>query len=142
MKVLILITLPILVILQNQAHVWADVAYQAVVSLGPALITAFVSWLAFRSQLKIKDKELDSQVKLKARELMFNAYQGLMERREKEAVEIGRVLGPLGVAFQMADNQEEQLKIRVSLMETMGAVVVPLRGTLDEIESQLKRPVC
>jgi hypothetical protein len=60
---------------QTQPHVWADVAYQAVLTLGPALITAGVTWLAFRSQLKLKDKEIAAQAKLKARELMFNSYQ-------------------------------------------------------------------
>ena len=38
-----------------QPHLWSDVAYQAVNSLGPAAITAIVSWLAFRSQRRIKE---------------------------------------------------------------------------------------
>lgn len=82
----------ILLLVQSASHAWADVAYQAVLSLGPASITAGVSWLAFRSQLRLKDKEISAQAKLKARELMFNAYQGLLERREKESIDIGKSL--------------------------------------------------
>jgi hypothetical protein len=97
-------------VIQSQPHVWADVAYQAVLSLGPALITAGVSWLAFRSQLKLKDKEIDAQAKLKAKKLMFNSYQGLLERREKDAVDVGKALGQLSMAFRLDADEEAQLK--------------------------------
>ena len=52
----------ILLMMQTtQPHLWSDVAYQAVVSLGPAAITAIVSWLAFRSQRRIKEAEMEGQ---------------------------------------------------------------------------------
>lgn len=126
-----------MIFLLLQSHAWADVAYQAVLSLGPALITAGVSWLAFHSQLKLKDKEISAQAKLRARELMFNAYQGVLERREKEAVDIGGVLGQLGVAFQLADDEDAQLKARVALMENLGAIITPLRGLEGQLEAEL-----
>jgi len=123
---------------QSKSHTWADVGYQAVLTLGPALITGGVSWLAFRSQLKLKDKEIEGGAKLKARELMFKSYQGVLERREKDGAEIGKVLGQLGVAFQIADDEEAQLKARVALMETLGAIITPLRGLENDLESQLE----
>jgi hypothetical protein len=129
--------IPIFSLFQSQPHVWADVAYQAVISLGPALITAAVSWLAFRSQLKLKDKEIDAQARLKARELMFNSYQGLLERREHDAVEIGKVLGSLGVAFQLAEDDDEQRTARVALMQSIGGILMSIRSIVDDLESQL-----
>lgn len=125
--------------LQLQAHTWADVAYQAVLSLGPALITAGVSWLAFRNQLKLKERELEAQAKLRARELKYNSYQGSLERLEKEAVEIGRVLGELGVAFQVQGDPLERAKLQAALMGTLGKIVMPLRGLEVELEAELER---
>jgi hypothetical protein len=87
----------------------------------------------------LKDKEIASQTKIKARELMFNAYQGVLERREKEATEIGRVLGQLGVALQLADDEDAQLKARVALMENLGAIITPLRGLEAQLEAELKK---
>ena len=120
-----------------QPHLWSDVAYQAVNSLGPAAITAVVSWLAFRSQRIIKQAEIEGQTKLRARELMFNSYQGLMERREKEVTDIGKVLGQVGIALQITDDEDEKRKACVALMEVMGSIVTPFKGSVADLENEL-----
>jgi hypothetical protein len=128
----------ILVMMQSvQPHLWSDVAYQAVVSLGPAAITAIVSWLAFRSQRRIKEAEMEGQTKLRARELMFNSYQGLMERREKEVTDLGKTLGQVGIALQITDDEDEKRKACVALMEVMGSIITPFKGSVADLESEL-----
>jgi hypothetical protein len=120
-----------------QPHLWSDVAYQAVNSLGPAAITAIVSWLAFRSQRRIKQAEMEGQTKLRARELMFNSYQGMMERREKDVTDLGKVLGQVAVALQITDDEEERRKACVALMEVMGSIITPLKGSVVDLENEL-----
>ena len=58
--------------MQASPHTWADVFFQAVTILGTGLVALGGSWLAFRHQRKLKEKEIQSQTDFKARELIFD----------------------------------------------------------------------
>jgi len=54
----------------------------------PALFTFLASYFAFRWQLKTKALEIESQASIKAKELIFSAYQKRWEKAEHEAAEL------------------------------------------------------
>src|SRR5262249_6272899 len=51
----------------------------------PSLFTLLASQFAYRWQLKTKTVKLESQTSLKAKELIFSAYQKRWEKAEQEA---------------------------------------------------------
>jgi hypothetical protein len=54
----------------------------------PAVLALLGSYLAIRSQLKLKSMEIESQSSIKAKELIFSAYQKRWEKAEKDAAEL------------------------------------------------------
>ena len=72
---------------------------------------------------------------------MFNSYQGLMERREKEVTDLGKTLGQVGVALQITEDEDEKRKACVALMEVMGSIITPFKGSVADLEANSLRQV-
>jgi len=69
---------------------WPTAITEASKIVFPSLFTFLGSYLAIRSQLKTKSLEIESQTSLKAKELIFSAYQKRWEKAEKDSAELMR----------------------------------------------------
>ena len=78
---------------------WSFVTLEAVKVLGPAAIAAIVSIFVTRVQLQVKITELQATARLRARELMFEAYQkhlkDVVEKSSDTANACGKLLAVL-----------------------------------------------
>jgi len=96
--------------MQASPHTWADVFFQAVTILGTGLVALGGSWLAFRHQRKLKEKEIQSQTDFKARELIFDIRRKKYERSNEDAGATMRSLGDLlGKISYVAEEKKREV---------------------------------
>ena len=60
-----------------------------------------------------------------------------MERREREVTDLGKTLGQVGIALQITDDEDEKRKACVALMEVMGSIITPFKGSVADLENEL-----
>lgn len=117
---------------------WAAVG----LALGPALLVALstilATWLSNRFQLQAKQIELSSQSKLRARELLFNAYQQDLERIGVEAQKQWEVLGRGIAQVLAAENEDEKQKSLEAFLTLLRRLDLDMKDSIDAVEAQLK----
>lgn len=79
-----------------------------------AIIGFFSTWVTLKYQHRMKSAELTSQSKLKAKELLFSAYQGRIERISNRSKEASEAVGKLIALYQAATNEEERRQLNVA----------------------------
>jgi len=94
--------------MQTAPHTWTDVFFQAVTILGSGLLALLGSWVAFRSQRKLKEKELDSQTSFKARELIFDIRRKKYELSNEQAGATMKSLGDLLVKTSLLPDDKKR----------------------------------
>jgi hypothetical protein len=96
--------------MQATGHTWADVFFQAVTILGSGLLALGGSWIAFRHQRKLKEKEIQSQTAFRARELIFDIRRKKYERSNEETAATMKSLGDLiGKFSYVADDKKPEV---------------------------------
>lgn len=121
---------------------WLSVWAEAIRTLGPAVVasaaTLLGSYLLFRNQLKTKVTEIKGQSELRARELLFDAYQKKIDRISKNANEAGTALGQLGALLRSEEDEsavEEALKSLPYLMKVLKS---GFWEAVEDLENELK----
>jgi hypothetical protein len=117
----------------NQVN-WATVVF----SLIPVLSTLAGIWLTQRYQFKIKRVELESQAKLRARELLFTAYQKRIDDGTKQAENIGRVFGQFIELLQREKDPPAQQEAWNAIACLMTVSKDSLLIWVRELESELQ----
>jgi hypothetical protein len=107
--------------------------FYALTIIVPVLITAVVSWKISRQQLTMKTEELKAQGDLRARELLFNAYQKKIERIGNNASEVGEAFGQM--IGQMEGKRDEE--IAPALILTLKVTTDGFKSSIEELEHEL-----
>jgi hypothetical protein len=123
--------------LPTQSVTWVNFAIEAVKILGPAFIALAGTWIALRYQKKLKEVEIDAQTRLKARELMFAAYQQKSDKYTSELREASRVIAGLSAKVTTGNQEEIDEAIEESLKIIYGAAV-PMLYSIEGLEEELK----
>jgi hypothetical protein len=95
-----------------------------------SISTFLATWLTLRNQVLLQKVEVRAQMELKARELLFGAYQRKIEASEKSLEDTGASLGKIEVSIEHLRTDAEK-----------GAAIKPLVGGLAEMLSLYKRHV-
>jgi hypothetical protein len=121
---------------------WLSIWAEAIKTLGPAVVasaaTLLGSYLLFRNQLKTKIAELKGQSELRARELLFGAYQKKIDRINKNAGRAARELGKIGALLNSENDENalsEALKILLFLMKALKSGILE---AVEELEAEVK----
>src|SRR5688500_4590265 len=80
--------------------------FYALTIIIPVLITAIVSLKVSRQQLTMKTGELRAQAELRARELLFNAYQEKIKQIGDNADKVGEAFGSIAGYVQGSKDEE------------------------------------
>lgn len=118
---------------------WPTVTIEAVKILGPALITGFTSYYIAKFQLRTKEIELKGQAEIKARELVFNAYQKKLEDRAKAAEELGRQLGQLVPYVQELEEKSGIVESTKPLIVLLQIISDVCREDFQDLENDLRQ---
>lgn len=121
-----------------QSVSWITFATETVKIVGPAALALAGSWIALRYQSKVKQIEIDSQVGLKARELIFEGYQKKLESQTKDLKKLAAALGQVLRNTQLGDEDELQ-KAKSILIEAIAGSANPILHKLEIVEGELKR---
>jgi hypothetical protein len=79
-----------------------------------AIIGFLGTWLTLRYQYRMKATELLSQSQLKAKELLFSAYQQRIERINNKSRDMGESVGKLITLYQASTDQEERRQLNIA----------------------------
>ena len=117
---------------------WAAVA----LALGPALLAALStlagSWLTNHFQRENKKLELDRQAELRARELLFDAYQKRLEEYGKDAQQMTSALGKLAGNLSAEEDEEERQVVWEALIQIIQFTLDPLMIWARDLEVELQ----
>ena len=110
--------------------------------LGPAVVAALAtlagSWLSNHFQLKNKKLELESQTKLRAKELYFNAYQQDLERIRVAASNASETFLRGIAQIMSAGTVDEKEKHLEDFLAIFKALDVDIRDNISALEEELK----
>jgi hypothetical protein len=120
-----------------QATTWVTFAIETVKILGPATLALAGSWIALRYQRKLKEVEINAQITLKARELVFEAYQRELDTKTTELKDLAKALKTFSMALQ-GGTQDEQKQAALEVGKRLPSMVVPLLSDIDRLEQELK----
>ena len=76
--------------------------------LGPAVITGLASYFIARLQLKIKDKEIVGQSRLKAKTLLFESYEKSFESLTKQSSQLSGTIGKIYASFDSPISDDDE----------------------------------
>lgn len=116
---------------------WASVALDALKILGPAILALAGSWIALRYQRKLKEAEIDAGLRLKARELMFEAYQRELISQTAELKEFGKAMQNLYQKLKTG-TQEEKIQAWLSAGTAMTGLMSPVLSSFPRLEQELR----
>ena len=101
--------------MQTTPHTWADVFFQAITVLGSGLVAALVSWIGLRHQRKLKEAEIQSQTRFKAREMIFDIRRKKYDLGNEQAAETMKGLGDLIIKASYIPDEQKRERILPSL---------------------------
>ena len=109
--------------------------------LGPALITGLTSYFIARLQLKIKDKEVIAQARLKAKTLLFESYEKSLENLTKQSSQLSGTIGKIYASFDspLSENDDETFKNIDSMLRIFRINMNYFRDVGKYFESELKK---
>ncbi len=119
-----------------QQVTWITFAIEAVKILGPACLALAGSWIALRYQRLVKEREIDAQLSLKARELMFESYENKLNAEIAELKDLSKTLSGLKLKALTGSINEEAM---LDLLSKLGGAPMSLFTSFEAIESDLKR---
>lgn len=118
---------------------WPTVASDIVKVAVPSIVTAVVSYKIAKFQLQTKEIELKSQADIKARELIFNAYQKKIERisnLDKDFAELFDRITPLLQQFQ---TEEVNKQLGIIIFASIRLSFPVYQEDFQELEEELKK---
>ncbi len=127
----------------NSNVTWINFWIEFVKILGPASVALIGTYIGLRSQRKIKEIEIDSQTRLKARELMFNAYQKKADSENAELKEACKIFNDLylkvsKMRMSQTENNNDIIESFEKSLTVLSTISVPLHSSFEELESELK----
>ncbi len=115
---------------------WVSFAIEAVKILGPATLALCGSWIALRYQRKLKEVEIDAGIRLKARELMFEAYQQRLNSETTELKELSRTLQALQLKLEFGTGSEQMEAFHKAAAAITG-LMSPVLSSVGNLEQEL-----
>ena len=112
-------------------------------ALGPAIVAGFFTalglWLIYRSQLKTKIAEIKGQAELRARELLFAAYQKRIDRIGESVDKfVGALFGFAGHLQALHDQEEEKKQAEGAILVLIKMTSDPMLDSIGELEEELR----
>jgi len=99
-------------------------------------IVALVSYFMYRLNLKIKEVEIKGQTTLKARELMFNAYQQRLGKLNEDIREFAESIGKYDATLLSNDGKDETIK---DILELISNFIGYCRHSIDSLIDEVKK---
>lgn len=131
--------------MQNVVSTWQNAVVEitrllvpVLTAIIPAIFTIVATIFTLRHQRKIEAVKIDGQAKLRARELMFTAYQQQMEKNAEDVRLLGQKVGELSMAAQLSDDEKEVKKAIIAFVGFIVSITNPIRGSLDNIQAELR----
>jgi hypothetical protein len=121
----------------NQSLTWIGFLTEAVKILGPASLALAGTWLALRHQRRLKEVELLTQSRFKAREILFAAYERELEATTKDLKDYARTLQALTVTLEIG-SEAEQLQAVMEFRKGLTNIIQPIFAGLEGLEEELK----
>ena len=108
--------------------------------LGPAVITGLTSYFIARLQLKIKDKEIVGQSRLKAKTLLFESYEKSFESLTKQSSQLSGTIGKIYASFESPiSDDDETFKTIDSMLRIFRISMDYFRDLSKYFESELEK---
>lgn len=97
------------------------------------------TWLTQRYQYRMKSAELASQSRLKAKELLFAAYQERISRISQRASEFGKGLGAIAGLYQATDDENEKQQLNAALFTLVKESFELYREWFEELQGERRK---
>jgi hypothetical protein len=116
---------------------WVTFGIEAVKIIGPALLALGGSWLALRYQRKVKQIEIDGQLNLRARELIFESYQKRLEDQTRDLRELAKTLRRTAATMN-SGTEDEKTEASALLGEALAGTLNPVLFNVERLEKELE----
>jgi len=104
-----------------------------------SIIGFFGTWLTMTYQNRMKATELASQSRLKAKELLFTAYQERIHRISQRAAEFGKGLGSIAGLYQASADDDEKTQLNAMLFTVVKESFEVYREWFEELQEERRR---
>ena len=108
-------------------------------TLGGVGIGALTTWLTLRSQYQIKTAELDSQARMRAKELLFKTYQDRIARIHQRATDLQGALGTFIAAYKAIEDENERKQFNEGMFALLQQVYEFRREWHEELKEERRK---